>query len=249
MTDSTPAATPAAPEPTPQGATPLPLNEAQLASLTKTEEICRTALKPDYLTALVTPAPGEEPGDDHVTEAAIRAILTLCEQARGKSSDAVAATGGKVHTTAEETAAKKSLVALLRFFQARARQKHFFKNPAALAAYGIGHDLDNSRALLEGWAQTIYDLTATDKLPHVTEAKRAELQSALATYKATQTGQAGAIGTATGTRLDRDALVKQATAGRMWLQFAADAEWPHTEPNNHPIRREFQLPATRPFIG
>lgn len=67
--------------------------------------------------------------------------------------------------------------------------------------------------------------------------------------KATQTGQSGAIGTASGTRLDRNALIKQATAGRMWLQFAADAEWPHTEPNNHPIRKEFQLPATRPFIG
>ena len=247
MTDST--ANPAAPEPTTPGTTPLPLNEAQIASLTKTEEICRTALKPDYLTALITLDEGETAGEDHVTEAAIRAVLALCDQARGTSSAAVAATGGKVQTTQAETDAKKSLVALLRFFQARARQKHFFKNPAALTAYGIGHDLDESRALLEGWAQTIYDLTATDPLPKVTPAKRAELKTALDAYKATQTGQSGAIGTASGTRLDRDALVKQATACRMWLQFAADAEWPHTEPANTPIRKEFQLPATRPFIG
>lgn len=36
---------------------------------------------------------------------------------------------------------------------------------------------------------------------------------------------------------------------RMWLQFAADAEWPYIDPANTPIRREFQLPATRAFIG
>ena len=35
----------------------------------------------------------------------------------------------------------------------------------------------------------------------------------------------------------------------MWLQFAADAEWPYIDPANTPIRREFQLPATRAFIG
>lgn len=68
--------------------------------------------------------------------------------------------------------------------------------------------------------------------------------AALAAYKGRQTEQTGA----SGTRLDRDSLLKQATAGRMWIQFAADAEWPHTDPANHPIRREFQLPATTPYI-
>lgn len=63
--------------------------------------------------------------------------------------------------------------------------------------------------------------------------------------KDTQTGQTGAIGT----RFDRNALVEQATERRMWLQFAADAEWPHTNPSNTPIRREFLLPANRAFKG
>jgi hypothetical protein len=35
----------------------------------------------------------------------------------------------------------------------------------------------------------------------------------------------------------------------MWLPFAADAEWPHTDPANTSIRREFQPPANRAFIG
>ena len=241
-----PTTPPAEPEP---GPTPSPLNEAQLASLTKTEEICRTALKQDYLTALITLDEGEEPGEDDVTEAGIRAVLTLCGQARGKASAAVAATGGKLQSTAGENEAKAGLLALIREFQARARQKHFFKSPATLAEYGIGEQIDNSRALLEGWAQTVYDKTATDKLPKITEAKRTELKAALDKYKGDQTSQSAAIGDATGIRIDRNTLVDQATAGRMWLQFAADAEWPHTLPANHPIRREFQLPATRPFIG
>ena len=225
------------------------LNTAQLASLTKTEEICRTALKPTYLAALITLDEGEEPGEDDISEVGIKAVLALCDTARGKGSAAVQATGGKKQSTAEETKAEKALITHIRNIQARARQKHFFKNPAILAEYGIGLHINDSRADLEGWAQTAYDKTAYDKLPKITEAKRVALQAALIAYKATQTTQTGTTGEASTIRIDRDALVEQATAGRMWLQFAADAEWPHTDPTNHPIRKEFQLPATRPFIG
>ena len=248
MTTEDPAATPA-PAPSKPGTTPSPLNEAQLASLTKTEEICRTALKPDDLHELITLEAGEVPGDDDVSEAAIKAVLALCEAARGKGSAAVSATGHKGQSTDEEEKAEKALVALIREFQARARQKHFSKNPAALTEYGIGLKIANSRAVLEGWGQTIHDKTATDKLPKITETKRSALKAALQTYKATQTGQTGAIGQASGARIDRDSLVEQATERRLWLQFAADAEWPHTNPANTPIRREFQLPATRAFVG
>lgn len=241
--------TPPAPEPKQPGTTPSPLNEAQLSSLTKTEEICRTALKADYLRELITLEEGEEAGEDHITEEGIQAVLDLCEATRGKSSAAVSATGQKLQSTTKEEQAQKHLIALVREFQARARQKHFSKNPDALTAYGIGIKIYNSRSLLEGWAQTIFDKTATDKLPKITETKRAALKAALTIYKNTQTDQTGAIGEATGTRIDRNSLVEQATERRMWIQFAADAEWPHTDPANTPIRREFQLPATRAFIG
>jgi hypothetical protein len=243
--ETNPPATPQQPE----GSGNSQLNSAQLASLTKTEEICRTALKPDYLTALITLDEGEEPGEEHVTQTGIENVLAICDAARGKGSAAVNATGGRKQSTAEEAKAEKILIALIRNIQARARQKHFFKNPAILAEYGIGLHINDSRADLEGWAQTAYDKTATDKLPKVTEAKRADLKAALETYKATQTTQSGTTGEASGIRIDRDSLVEQATAGRMWIQFAADAEWPHTEPANHPVRKEFQLPAIRPFLG
>ncbi len=47
----------------------------------------------------------------------------------------------------------------------------------------------------------------------------------------------------------RTALVELATESRLWLQFAANAEWLHTNPANTPIRREFQLPITQPYAG
>ncbi len=78
---------------------------------------------------------------------------------------------------------------------------------------------------------------------------RAALKAALQTYKDAQTNQSGAIGQASGTRIDRNALVEQATERRLWLQFAADAEWTPTDPANTPIRRQFHLPANRAFIG
>jgi hypothetical protein len=241
--------TPPAPEDKPPGTTPSPLNVAQLASLTKTEEICRAALQPDNLLALITLEEGEEHGEDDVTEAGIRAILSLCDQARGKSASAAGATGEKKRSSQAEDEAEEALLQQIRFFQARARQKYFFKNPTILAEYGVGQNIDVSRSILEGYAQAIYDKTATDKLPKVTATKRAALKSALDKYKQSETEQTGAISDAGTHRIDRDSLLKQATAGRMQLQFAADAEWPHTDPANYPIRREFQLPANRPFIG
>ncbi len=247
MPDSTDPATPAAP--TEPRDTPSLLNEAQAAALTKTEEVCRIALRPEYLTPLTTLDDGEEPGEDDITEAGIQATLSLCAEARGKSASAIGATGEKRRTTQAEDAAETKLLQHLRFVQARARQKHFFKNPGVLREYGIGEDIDVSRAVLEQYAQAIHEKTATDKLPKVTEARRAELQTAIADYKAAQTTQTGASGAAGGERIDRDALVRAATAGRMQIQFAADAEWPHTDPANAPTRRQFQLPANRAYLG
>ena len=61
--------------------------------------------------------------------------------------------------------------------------------------------------------------------------------------------QTSAKGAAGQLRKDRDAMVREIIEGRMQIQFAADAEWPFTDPANHPIRMQFQLPASRPFVG
>lgn len=237
---------PAAPTPGSER-TPSPLNQAQLASLSKTEQICRVALQPDYLAQLTTD--DEAPGPDDITEAKIQALLAQCTEARGFSGAAAKATTGRILKTEEEIAAEEALVVIIRAFQARARQKHAATNSAALRDYGIGEDIDVSRAILEQYAQSIYDLTATDQLPKITPARRQELLAALSAFRGSQTGQSSAQSAASSLRTNRDQLLKEITAARLQIQYAAEAEWPSTDPANHPIRVEFQLPATRPFTG
>ena len=234
-----------APEP---GATPSPLNQAQLASLTKTEEICRVALLPAYLAQLVT-EPGEEAHEDDITEAKITAALADCNTVRNYSGEAVSATTEKVLLTQKEIDTQDQLEEIIHFIQARARLKHYAKNPGILKDYGIGENITVSRAVLEQYALAIYQKTATDKLSKVTGTKRQELFDALDAYKGSQTDQGTGQSTASQLRGSRDNLLKTTVAQRMKIQFAADAEWPHTTPDNHPIRMQFQLPANRAFVG
>ncbi|MEO7934454.1 MAG: hypothetical protein ABIT76_14990 [Chthoniobacterales bacterium] len=236
------------PAPQPDGPTPAPLNAAQLASLSKTEQICRIALKPDYLAQLTADA-AEPPAEDDLTEAEIQALLTDCATVRDFSSRAAAATTAKTDYTDEEIDARAALMEIIRFIQARARVKHHAQRPTVLLDYGIGIDLLVSRSILEQYATAIHLKTATDILSKVTAAKRQALLDALAAYRAAQTNQTGGQSTATQLRTSRDTLLDQTVAGRMKIQFSADAEWPHTDPANHGIRMEFQLPANRPFIG
>ena len=54
---------------------------------------------------------------------------------------------------------------------------------------------------------------------------------------------------ATTRRKQRDAQVQSITDRRLTIQFAADAEWPFTNPANAGIRAEFFLPLSQPFHG
>ena len=148
-----------------------------------------------------------------------------------------------------EIDARDALLVVIRFIQARARVKHHAANPSVLLDYGIGIDLLKSRSILEQYASAIHLKTATDTLSKVTAAKRQELADALAAYKTVQTSQTGGQSTASQLRTNRDTLLDHTVASRMKIQFSADAEWPHSDPANHPIRMEFQLPSNRPFVG
>jgi hypothetical protein len=54
---------------------------------------------------------------------------------------------------------------------------------------------------------------------------------------------------ATTRRKQRDAAVNSITDRRVTIQFAADAEWPFTNPANAGIRGEFFLPLSQPLHG
>ncbi len=246
MPDNIPPSTGAAPggnPPKPRG----PFNKAQLTSISRTEQICAIALKPDFLPALENNLPLDEGG---ITKAWIQDLAAQCTTARTTSAQAVDATTGKEDDTVQEHGDAAALIALLRYVQSRARQKYAGKKGHSLADYGIGSDMLVSRAILEGWGQAIYDKTDTETLPGVDATKRAEIQSALTKYKGTQTEQTTSQGTATRLRSTRDTFIEDIIiAGRMKIQFAADALWPWTDEANHATRVEFQLPASRPFSG
>jgi len=44
-------------------------------------------------------------------------------------------------------------------------------------------------------------------------------------------------------------LVESIKNRRIKIQFAADAQWPYSDPSNAPVRMEFQLPVNRPFTA
>ena len=140
-----------------------------------------------------------------------------------------------------------NLVALVKEVQGRARQKHDAANPTALKNYGIGEKWSSSRAILEQTATNIVNVLSTDPLPGIDAAKVTALASALSDYKNVQTDQVGGQADATTARANLEAAVKDVIARRREIQFAADAQWPSTNPANAGIRREFRISPDRAF--
>lgn len=239
--------TPPPPEPTPPDAPAVPkqtrglLNQAQLDSLTKAEQIVLAALKPAYATKLTA-------GD--IQGAFVLLVQTDCGLARKKGGDAVQGTTGKESATATETAAQKALVKAIQTIQSRARQKYFFTDPDALTAYYIGTDrIDANRPILEQVSQAIIEKLVTDTLPGVTAGQKTALAELRQAYVNANTTQTGAQSDATSARTALEAMLKSITQRRMTIQFAADAEWPWHDPASAGIRKEFHLPPGGPFTG
>ena len=185
----------------------------------------------------------------------ITELKTLIGATRTQTSKAIQGTTDKEVITDDEDDFKTVLLEKIQYIQKRARQKYDATEPVRLADYGINQKLGNSRALLEQGAGNILlklkgDITArppmpSDVLPGVSPAKIAELESALSDYKDVQGNQSGAQGQATGWRSQVETAVADIVTRRREIQFAADAEWPHTDPLNDGIRVEFKLPADR----
>jgi hypothetical protein len=146
--------------------------------------------------------------------------------------------------------AQQASVKAIQTVQSRARQKYYFSDPDALAAYYIGTDrIDANRAMLEQVSQAIIDKLATDTLPGVTAAQKTALADRRKDYVDANTAQTGAKSTATTARTDLEAMLKSITQRRMTIQFAADAEWPWHDPASTGIRKEFHLPPSGRFTG
>jgi hypothetical protein len=241
-------------EPTPPVPPPEPkvshgrgiVNQALLEELTEAEAILKAAAPADRAAKLA------EGGIDAGKIAALTAAIPA---ARTLASQAAQGTRGKQGVTANESVLQDDLINKIQEVQKRARQKYAATDPSQLPGYAIGQPFYSSRSVLEQTGANLLrklngDPAAVppvpaDVLPGITPAKIAALQTALADYQDVQGDQTGAQSSATTARRQLEAAVSGIMAERREIQFAADAEWPHTDPANAGIRVEFQLPVDR----
>lgn len=231
---------PPTPAPTPRSRGDI--NQAWLDELTSSDELAAAAQKSAYAATLAS-------GD--ITAAKVTAFTAAIAAARKLAAQAVQGTSGKHNVTSEETGLQNDLINQIQTVQKRARQKYDAADPGQLADYAVGQKFYSSRSLLEQAATNILvklngtDKTPADKLPGIDAVKIAALAKALEDYKNVQSGQTGAQSGATTARKQLEAAIGNIIGQRREIQFAADAEWPHTDPAHAGIRAEFQLPPDR----
>ena len=119
----------------------------------------------------------------------------------------------------------------------------------ALANSHIGDRLGGNRAALEQVSQNILTALETHPLPGVTPAKIAALQAQRQQYLDSELDQTGAGGDASTARKQAKARLDALVEKRQKIQFAADAIWPWHDPAHVGLRKEFELPATRPYAA
>lgn len=246
MPDPIPTPTPA---PAPASKTPGKhgeINQDWLDEFTTAEAILAAAKPADRAAKLA------EGGIDAAKTAALTQAIAAARKLAGQ---AVQSTSGKHIITGNEDDLKKELLKQIQYIQTRARQKYDATEPGRLPDFGINRQISNSRSLLEQAATNILlklngnpaavPPVPPDVLPGVTPDKIAALQQALQDYQDVEGDQSGAQGDATTARRQVEAAVADIVTKRREIQFAADADWPHTDPANAGIRAEFQLPPDR----
>jgi hypothetical protein len=100
------------------------------------------------------------------------------------------------------------------------------------------------------WFEALFSRKlGADTLPGITPAKVANLQPLLTACTTAAANPGSQQSDAATQRKQRDAAVGSITDRRMTVQFAADAEWPFTNPANTGIRGEFFPPSSQPLHG
>ena len=232
------------------------LNKHQAQELNKAKKICAAALNGKHRDAL------QARGISENFLAGLASKIELCLQ---KSSEAMQQTILKENYTTAEGLAKKTLLKAVTEIQAAAKQKYARTKPVMLADYCIGKDLDANRAALEQYSQNILErlggnwrgdpspctgsapLVSADTLPGITLEKVAALGALRAKWIEAHSNQTNSQALATGLRAERDALVQAVTDKRIQIQFAAEAEWPASDPASASRRPAFLLQPSRPF--
>jgi hypothetical protein len=118
-----------------------------------------------------------------------------------------------------------------------------------LKDYSVGARLNKNRPTLEQLSEAIIKKLAGDTLPGITPVKVTNLGTLRKAYMDANKAQGDAQADATGEREAVKAQVKSITDRRIQIQYAVDAEWPHTDRANRGIRRAFSCRSTRRSMG
>ena len=235
-------------------------NQAQLEDLELAEGIVTEARRDAYKTVLAA---------REITAAVVDALATLCMNARRKTSEAIHEDTAAEAQTLNAAGQERAIVVAIQEIQASAKQKYARREPVQLQNYFIGQRINPNEATLHQIAFTIAErltpptgsnlATAPDKLPGITLEKINRLRSLIdlppaplgGASSSSSSSSSGSIvpEEAVADRAERDAIIHEINDRRMEIQFAADAEWPYTEPANATARRAFHLPRSRPFSG
>lgn len=226
------------PPPAPKRRSPMELNRAQAAEMEKAGIICVAAQKTAYATKLATHG---------ITAEFVTDIVDDIAAARARSTAAVQSTDSKVSATSAQNTCARKLLRGLRVVQTAARQKYRFTDPARLGDYYVGQRVNESRAVLDQTSQSIISKATTDALPGISPAFLTALETDRLEWKNCTAQQISQQSTAKTQRAERNGEVDSIQQRRIELQFAADAAWPWSNPDNAGVRGEFKLPRNRPL--
>ncbi len=248
------------------GPSPSTFNQAQLAGLETAEHIVQSARTEPYKTALAA---------REITTAVTDHLAALCLSARQRTAKVIREETASEVLTARAAGSGRDLFILLQDIQAAAKQKYARREPLRLHDFFIGDDLAANLATLHQNAFSIAEIltpqtgtnlaTARDQLPGITLAKIDTLRAFLhlpptggssssssTTTSSSSSSSGGGGVTPPDSIADvdlRDAILAEILDRRIEIQFAADGEYPYTDPLNHEARRAFELPLTRPYTA
>ena len=249
---------PAASPQTPAGATPNPapkpskprkpaaaINLSDLDDIAASRAVAQTASDPAYLPTLTDPAKGAvAPGEP-------ASIIAAADTATNVTAPAVAvAKHAKEIATSLEAGARDIHMADLRKIKSAVTRKFGNTSPAKLRSYFIGdHEFDSNRAKLQTAGQAMFDLAPADNLPGITPAFLTQAATHRKDWMDADDDQQKKIKAMASAVAALTAAASALSTRVIDIKLAANSCWPCTDPANAVIRRAFNLPENKPYLG
>lgn len=208
------------------------------AEVTLTREICRQAQRAEYATKLA---------DKNIDANFILALLLQADQVGRKGEAAVQADAARSGAVRGKSDAKENLVNNLQTIQGAAKLEHLPEHPEKLIIYGVGEELDASKAALERNAQALINKANEERPGGLDTAFIQDTQSKCTAYVQQDGDKTSHVSQGKQARKSRSTMLRQIGGLRRKIQYAADVLWPHYKESSVQARNDFKLPLNGPF--